>query len=152
MTSFDSHRNVEKSLGGEKVPDRFSYVKRGYNPGEVDLYIDKMESVITSYKEKDSAIKNAIVSAQLAADNIIKNAENQARNMRSDAFQQLENISNSVNKQRKMLQDFQLEYNALIKKYITDFNEDDLQKVYDKIDYLEEYMNKIRNSENDDSE
>jgi len=54
--------------------ESFSIVKRGYDPHEVDSYIERLEQIIKSYKDKDNSINNAIVSAQVAADNILKNA------------------------------------------------------------------------------
>ena len=58
--------------------EQFTYVKRGYDPEEVEKYITTLEQVIKSYKDKDNAIKNAIISAQVAADNVVKNARLQA--------------------------------------------------------------------------
>ncbi len=125
------------------MPERFTYVKRGYDPEEVDKYIDTLESVVKSYKEKDNVIKNAIVSAQMAADNIVKNAELKAEDTKAHLFRQLENIINSLDTQRTLVKDFQDEYNTLVKKYLTDFNESDIKTLNSKINDIQEYIAKL---------
>ncbi|MCL2352248.1 MAG: DivIVA domain-containing protein [Firmicutes bacterium] len=125
------------------MPDRFMHVKRGYDPEEVDKYIDSLEAVIKSYKEKDSAIKNAILSAQIAADNIVKNAGIQVADSKAKTLAQVRTIADSVGAQRAKVLEFQREYNVILEKYVHKFNESDIQAILDKIDAFEKYVAKL---------
>ena len=125
------------------MPTSFSYVKKGYNPVEVDNYIETLENIVKSYKEKDSAIKNAIINAQIAADNIIQDAEKRACDMFEQATKKVELIRNSISSQRTIVQSFQEDYNRLIDKYVTDFNQKDVLPVYASISDLEEYLTSL---------
>lgn len=126
--------------------ENFTIVKKGYNPQEVDEYIETLEKVVKSYKDKDNAIKNAIISAQIAADNIIKNAEAEAVAYRAQAMEHLKKIFESVETQRSRAQSFQDEYNDLLHKYLRNFEESDISLVYDRIDELEKYLQEISDS------
>ncbi len=123
----------------------FSVIKRGYDPDEVNEYINKLEDIIKSYKEKDTAIKNAIVSAQVAADNIIKNAELEAMSRKYKTIEVLNTIQNDITKKKSILKTFQEDYNNLIKKYLTDFNDVELLSLFSTLNELEE---NIANSTN----
>lgn len=46
----------------------------GYEPAEVDAYINSLEQQLKEYEGKASAINNAIISAQMASDKMIKQA------------------------------------------------------------------------------
>ena len=122
------------------MPDRFMYVKRGYDPQEVDRYIESLEAVIKSYKEKDSAIKNAIISAQMAADNIVKNAHLLVAESRTQALSQIQSIIASISEQRNKVKEFQEEYTNMVQKYLIDFNEADMNRIFNKITELEQLI------------
>ena len=122
------------------MPDRFNYVKKGYDPEQVDNYIDTLEQVVKSYKDKDSAIKNAIISAQMAADNIVKNAHLQVAESRTQALTQIQNIIASISEQRNKVKEFQEEYVNMVQKYLIDFNETDMNRIYNKITELEQLI------------
>ena len=126
--------------------ESFSIVKRGYNPQEVDEYIETLEQVIKSYKDKDNAIKNAIISAQVAADNILKNTHLEAAEYKSHTLAQLRHIHDSVENQRNRLQSFQDDYNDLLRKYLRSFEESDVSVVYERIDELERYLRELNDS------
>ena len=125
------------------MPTSFSYVKKGYNPVEVDNYIETLENVVKSYKEKDSAIKNAIINAQIAADNIIKDAEKRSNDMSVQAIKKVELIRNSISAQRNLVKSFQDDYNTLVNKYVSNFNQKDVLPVYASISELEEYLTSL---------
>lgn len=129
------------------MPNRFAYIKRGYDPDEVDAKIDSLEDIIKGYRDKDAAIKNAILSAQIAADNIIQNAKNQAAEIRTAAVEQIKDIQLSVVTQKDMLAQFQNEYNILAKKYLKDVNEEDIKVVAGKIDALEKHLQRLTNND-----
>ncbi len=46
----------------------------GYEPAEVDAYINSLDQQLKEYERKASAINNAIISAQMASDKMIKQA------------------------------------------------------------------------------
>lgn len=130
------------------MPNRFTIEKRGgYDVYEVDEYIEKLESVVKSYKDKDAAIKNAILSAQVAADSIIRNAKNRSFEMKENAVKRIQEIVTSIAEQKQMLKSFQDEYNRQIAKYLHDFNEKDIAAITKKIEALENYLTKY--TEND---
>jgi len=114
----------------------FTEVKRGYDPDEVDNYIASLDSVIKSYKEKDNAIKNAIISAQLAADNMIKNAKMQADEYKLQISHELEKMRNEIERERVKIQEFHEMYGELVRKYLKKLDEKDVSK-------LNNYLNEI---------
>ncbi|GHV41156.1 hypothetical protein FACS189490_07520 [Clostridia bacterium] len=119
---------------------KFNIIKRGYDPSEVDEHIDNLEGIIKSYKDKDAAIKNAIISAQLAADNIVQNAKNEAAQIKKDALVKVSGIAESVSSQRDLLNEFKREYAALTERYLRKVSDEDISKVGDKIDALEKFL------------
>jgi len=132
------------------MPDKFGYAKQGYNPTEVDSYVDSLETVIKSYKEKDSAIKNAIISAQIAAENIIKNAELEAQDMKTKTLQELKTVSESIAKQRDYIKNFQNDYNLLLGKYLKNFDENDFTGVYSSVNEMENYLYSLKKQLSED--
>lgn len=118
----------------------FSIVKKGYDQDEVNEYISKLEDVIKSYKEKDVAIKNAIISAQVAADNIVKNAELEAMSRKYKTMEVLNSMRDDIAQQKNTLKNFQTEYNNMIKKYLIDFNEIEFSSLFNKMNELEENL------------
>ena len=123
--------------------ESFSIVKRGYNPQEVDEYIETLEQVIKSYKDKDNAIKNAIISAQVAADNILKNTHLEAVEYKTNTLSRLRHIYESVETQRSRMQSFQDDYNDMLRKYLRAFEESEMNQVFDRIDELEKYLSEL---------
>lgn len=126
--------------------ESFSIVKRGYNPQEVDEYIETLEQVIKSYKDKDNAIKNAIISAQVAADNILRNTHLEAAEYKRRTLAQLRDIYDSVEVQRSRMQSFWDDYNDLLRKYLQPFDESDAAPIFDRIDKLERYLRELSSS------
>ena len=122
------------------MPDKFGYSKQGYNIPEVDSYVDQLENVIKSYKEKDSAIKNAIVSAQVAAENIVKNAELEAQEMKRKTLADLKTITDSLERQKESIKSFQNDYNVMLGKYLKNFEESDLISVFSAVNEMENYL------------
>jgi len=122
------------------MPGKFNYIKNGYNPDEVDSYVDSLENVLKSYKEKDSAIKNAIISAQVAAENIIRNAELEAQDMKRKAVYELQAISDSIARQKEQIKNFQNDYNLMLGKYLKTIEENDVASVYSSVNEMENYL------------
>ena len=120
--------------------DQFTIVKRGYNPEEVDGYIETLEQVITSYKDKDNAIKNAIISAQLAADNIVKNAKLQANEYKSQIAVELEKVRREINIQHDRIQAFQNLYNDLVQKHLKEFDANEISRLTSTLDDVDKLV------------
>lgn len=127
------------------MPAFFNTVRNGYNPEEVDKHIQNLESVLDNYREKDGAISNAIVNAQIAADNIIKNSELAAREMRKNAIDQLDIIADSIEKQRQTILEFKSEYNLFVEKYVRKINEEEFDQILKKVEDLDKYFQKLKN-------
>jgi DivIVA domain-containing protein len=121
----------------------FSVVKRGYNPSEVEEYVGRLEQIIRGYKEKDAAIKNAIVNAQVAADNIIKNAHLEVAEYKSRALAKLNGVFDSIENQRKRVAAFQNDYNSLVKRYMNEVTSGDVAAVYARVDELENFLKEL---------
>ena len=132
--------------------ESFSIVKRGYNPQEVDEYIETLEQVIKSYKDKDNAIKNAIISAQVAADNILKNTHLEVAEYKQRTLAQLRHIYDSIETQRSRMQSFQDDYNNMLRKYMRSFDESDAALIYGRIDELEKYLRELSSTAEDEDE
>jgi len=125
--------------------EQFTYVKRGYDPEEVDKYISTLEQVIKSYKEKDNAIKNAIISAQMAADNIIKNAEAQAAEYKVQLARELERAREEIERQHMRINAFQDVYSGLVRKYLTDIEENDMSNLHDRLNDIDKILGHLMN-------
>ena len=126
---------------------KFTEVKRGYDPLEVEEYIKTLDGVIKSYKEKDNAIKNAIISAQMAADNMIKNAKLQADEYKVQLVRELEHVRTAVERERSKIQDFQDTYASLIRKYLMVLDEKDMSEIHSKLDGVDELIDHLCESE-----
>jgi len=122
------------------MSERFNIVKKGYDPAEVDSYLTMLETELKNYREKNSAINNAIVNAQIAADSIIQNAKNQARIIKEGSVRQLTEISASIGSQRQLLKGFTEEYAAVLNKYMTAASNADMSSVAAKIDAFESFL------------
>jgi cell division septum initiation protein DivIVA len=123
--------------------EQFSYVKRGYNPEEVDKYVATLEQVIKSYKDKDNAIKNAIISAQIAADNVMMNAQMQAEAYKEKIVKQLQVVKDSVERQRVRVQAFQDVYTGLLRKYLRELDDSDISDIYTKLDDMDRILESL---------
>ncbi len=150
----------------------FNFVKKGYNPIEVDEYIQELEHVIKSYKDKDNAIKNALINAEIASDNIIKNAKLNAAQIKYNAEEEanklksttqrehnkilasantaLDNIVSSINEQKSILTSFQAEYEVIINKYLKNIQTEEYKAAFDKIASLEAYILNLKVKEQAD--
>ena len=125
----------------------FSVTKRGYAPDEVDIYIQSLEDVIRSYKEKDNAIKNAIISAQIAADNMIKNAKLQADEYKTQIVRELDNVRVEVERERIKIREFEELYAALIRRYLLKLEEQDTSKLLNCLDEIDELLDHLAKSD-----
>ena len=124
---------------------KFTEVKRGYDKEEVDTYIQSLDNVIRSYKEKDNTIKNAIVSAQMAADNMIKNAKLQADEYKHEILRELNKVREEIERKRQKIQEFNDTYAQFVGKYLTRLDSgdtDEMVKPLDEIDRLIDHFSK----------
>ena len=121
--------------------EQFSIVRRGYDPEEVDKYISTLEQVIKSYKDKDNAIKNAIISAQVAADNMVKNAKMQADEYKAQIGRELGKVTAEIDRQRVKLQAFNDIYTSLVRKYLIEPRESDMRDLFARLDDVDKMIN-----------
>ena len=128
--------------------DRFSVEKKGgYNCEEVDQYISAQEQVIKSYKDKDNAIKNALISAEIAADNVLRNARMRADTYRDKVENQLSVILDSIGQQRRRVSRFKEEYTMMIQKYLMDMDAKGVSDLYAKLDDMEDMIKDLSNTD-----
>ena len=124
--------------------EQFTYVKRGYDPEEVDKYISTMEQVIKSYKDKDNAIKNAIISAQVAADNMVKNAKAQADEYKGRIAKELDKVTEEVARQRMKIQAFSDVYKGLVRKYLAELDDNDMSDLSARLDEVDAFIKRLK--------
>ena len=125
----------------------FTEVKRGYDPDEVDNYIASLDNVIKSYKEKDNAIKNAIISAQVAADNMIKNAKMQADEYKLQIGRELEKMRAEVERERVKIQEFHETYADLVRKYLIKLDEKDTSNLHNSLNEVDRLIDLLMESD-----
>ena len=125
----------------------FTEVKRGYDPDEVDNYIASLDNVIKSYKEKDNAIKNAIISAQVAADNMIKNAKMQADEYKVQIGRELEKMRSDVERERVKIQEFYEVYANLVRKHLTKLDEKETSTLNDSLNEVDRLIDLLMESD-----
>ena len=134
------------------MSDRFSIVKKGYAPTEVEDYIRRLEDEIKSYKDRDATIHQAIISAQAAADSIVQNAKNQGRVIRENIAKQLEDVSLSIAGQKRMLAEFVEDYNDIISRYLRVIDNEDYKNIAEKVDGMAAYLQNFRQEIDEDLE
>ena len=116
----------------------FSIVRKGYDPQQVDSYIATLQNQIDSYKEKEQAINQAIVSAQVISEQLISNAKQEAEQIKKDAKIRLSKMQNILDKAEENLKTFQEEYKKLISKYLTQFDEKNIHSLIDELHSIRE--------------
>lgn len=132
------------------MEEKFDYVKRGYDPKQVNEYIDTLETVIKGYKNKEDLILKAIISAQAAADGIIKNAEARAEKIETRALQRQDAILAAIEEQKDSLYLFQEKYNTLLKKYLHPNVGNEISRITSEIDDLRDYAVGFKESKSSD--
>ena len=118
--------------------EQFTYVKRGYDPEEVDKYITTLEQVVKSYKDKDNAIKNALISAQAAADNVLRGAQSQAEAYKVQISEQLVDMRATLDKQRASLQKFEEGYSNVVRMCIQELQQFNMGEMFARLDEMDE--------------
>lgn len=115
----------------------FTFIRRGgYDPQEVDDYIERLEKELESFHQREQMISNSIMDAQLTANKIIKKAEDEANHIQKDAILQLDSIRRKVSFIKLKIESFQTSYNQFIEKFTTGINHEDINKLYDQLDDL----------------
>ena len=121
----------------------FNIVKNGYHTDEVDNYISSLEKTIFEYKNKDAAIANTMINAQIAADNIIRNADLAAKSIKHEAVEHLDKISASLDKQRRLVTRFERDYTELVEKYLVQTNIADFREILMRVNELDSYLEEL---------
>jgi len=123
---------------------RFNTMRNGYNIEEVNSYIATLESALAEYREKDSAITNTMINAQIAADNIVKNAHLEAQGIRQETVAHLESVSESLDKQRMMISRFERDYKELTDRYLHNVDGTHFKETFDKVDELDACLRTLK--------
>lgn len=132
----------------------FPIVKKGYDPHAVEAHISLLQKKIESYQQKDNVINNAIVSAQIAADNIIHEAHIKSEKILADTESKLKQMKNLLANQENIIKNFENDYNELVKKYLPNFDGNDVLKIFSKINNIGEKISSLKfpDSLNDDED
>ncbi len=137
----------------------FQIIRKGYNPEEVDNYIEELEKQLNEYKDKSSTINKAIINAQIAADNIIKaahsetekiltQAKKEAADLKQATINQIKYLKLNIANQKNLINNFRKDYEFLTEKYLNPLVTSDTDKVFDKLTEIEEAIDDISNHEN----
>ncbi len=137
----------------------FEIVRKGYNPDEVDNYIEDLERRLEEYKEKSATINKAIINAQIAADNIIKaahsetdkilsQAKKEAQELKQTTINQIKYLKLNIANQKNLINNFKRDYEFLTEKYLNPLVTSDTDKVFEKLTEIENSIDEISNSEN----
>ena len=129
----------------------FPIVKKGYDPYTVETYLTNLQETLKNYQQKDNVINNAIVSAQVAADNIIHEANVKSAKMLADTEAKLEQMQNLLSTQANIIKTFENDYKELVKKYLSNFDANDVLKISSKINNIGEKINSLKFSSSSDS-
>lgn len=129
----------------------FPIVKKGYDPYTVETYLTNLQETLKNYQQKDNVINNAIVSAQVAADNIIHEANVKSAKMLADTEAKLEQMQNLLSTQANIIKTFENDYKELVKKYLSNFDANDVLKISSKINNIGEKINSLKFSSSPDS-
>ncbi|MCI8806343.1 MAG: DivIVA domain-containing protein [Clostridiales bacterium] len=132
----------------------FQMVRKGYNPDEVDAYIEELENQLNEYKEKSSTINKAIINAQIAADNIIKaahsetekilsQAKKEATDLKQATINQIKYLKLNIANQKNLINNFRRDYEFLTEKYLNPLVTSDTDKVFDKLTEIEQAIDEI---------
>ncbi len=132
----------------------FQIVRKGYNPDEVDAYIEELENRLNEYKDKSSTINKAIINAQIAADNIIKAAHSETEKILSQAkkdaaelkqstLHQIKYLKLNIANQKNLIENFRKDYEFLTEKYLNPLVTSDTDKVFDKLTEIEEMIDNL---------
>lgn len=124
----------------------FNTMKHGYRIDEVNDYVATLESALAEYREKDAAITNTMVNAQIAADNIIKNANLAAKSIRQETINHLNSITDSLDKQKNLIARFEADYNELVGKYLFKVDETGFKEALSKVDALAACLSELKGS------
>jgi DivIVA domain-containing protein len=111
----------------------FSLVRKGYDPEQVDTYITRLENDLNAYKQKEKAITQAIINAQITADQIVENAKMDVQKMQKTTKKRLEDVQDMLDEATKKLLLFKDRYNQLISEYLIDFNEKDFHDLFEEL-------------------
>ncbi|MCL2386755.1 MAG: hypothetical protein FWC89_04295 [Defluviitaleaceae bacterium] len=128
--------------------DKFTLVKRGYDPVSVDAYVDSVQLTMRSYSDKEATINKAIIRAQESADaiiaearqeaaDIISRAKSEASDMRKTYGNQMYEITNLLNTQKQLLQSIQQDYDTTVTRFLRTIEENNLSTIMDKITAME---------------
>ena len=119
---------------------KFTIVKKGYHTVEVDDYINSLESIIKSYKDKEAAIQNALINAEISAQAIIGKAKNEALVIIKGVNVQVEAVAGSISAQKSVLEAFKEDYIALVMKHLQKMNGEEMTRLTEKLDKIEKAL------------
>jgi cell division septum initiation protein DivIVA len=130
----------------------FSIIRKGYDPQQVDSYITSLENIINKYREKEKAITQAIVSAQVISEQLISNAKNEAEQIKKDAKIRLSKMQSMLDAAEENLKEFQEDYGKLVSKYLVQFDEKNFQSLLEELHSIRDSFVLKENVEQDSYE
>ena len=119
----------------------FTFCRRGYDPAEVDPYIQELQAVInnqaaklSAFQEKEAAINRSVIDAQLLAEDIHSKALTEATELRQKTLDELGDIKNQVLALHQKLLAFQSEYTRILQQYLVSLRCEEMTSLFKDID------------------
>ncbi len=122
------------------MQSEFDTVRKGYDKGQVDEYIEYLQNTIEEYAKNENQVKVLIQQAEQKADILIREAEVEASNIIDGAYSKLHSIQDTIKDQRKLLDNFRRDYNRFILKYVNEVNKRDFVYLVKSVDEMENYI------------
>lgn len=126
----------------------FNTVRRGYDPAEVDSYVQELEAQMQSknkqieeYRQKEAAINQSVVEAKLLANKIIDEANADAQKIHQEAVDSMTDIKKQTQAMHEKLKLFQKEYNHILQQYLVSIRCTDLVHIFNDLDH---FMDKLQ--------
>ncbi len=123
------------------MQSEFETVRKGYNKEQVDEYIKNLENIIDEYAKNENQVKVLVQQAEQKADLLIREAEVEATEIIDGAYSKLHAIQDTIQDQRKLLENFRRDYNRFILKYVNEVNKRDFVYLVKSVDDMETYIN-----------
>jgi hypothetical protein len=76
-------------------------------------------------------------------------AEDEVSEIKKETYRKLERIAGTIERQKEFVRDFQTDYNNMVNKYLHGFNDNEILKVYLKINELEEHISSLQDINSD---
>lgn len=119
----------------------FTLCRKGYDPAEVDPYIQELQAIINNqaaqlaaFQEKEAAINKSVIDAQLLAEEIQSKAMTEATELRQKTLEEMGDIKDQVLALHEKLVAFQTEYTRILQQYLVSLRCEEMTSLFTDLD------------------